>query len=216
MESIKNRNTIFAIAAGIAIITIAVLFIPTFFTKKESKAKTKKIFISPQQFQDDCFKLADVIFKSNFRPTHIIPVMRGGGHIGNIIDEYFRYRKHRIEHYMPIRVSAYTHDKLKKTVTIFGLEFLAKKLTSADRLLIVDDVIDTGTSINSLLEALKQECKKNLPQEIKVATLYYKPKKAKLKPDYHLFDTSDWIVFPHELEGLTEEEISLHKNLPKD
>jgi len=46
-----------------------------------------------------------------------------------------------------------------------------------------------------------------------VATVYYKPGKRKvdLVPDYFIHKTNDWLVFPHELEGLTREEVSANK-----
>ena len=39
--------------------------------------------------------------------------------------------------------------------------------------------------------------------------MYYKPlrNETAIKPDYWQVESDDWIVFPHELEGLTEEEI---------
>ena len=30
-------------------------------------------------------------------------------------------------------------------------------------------------------------------------------------PDYYIHETDDWLVFPHELEGLTPEEVSASK-----
>ena len=49
---------------------------------------------------------------------------------------------------------------------------------------------------------------KNTPT-IKVATPYFKPEKNKTerKPDYYLHKTDKWLVFPHELEGLTRQEM---------
>ena len=46
-----------------------------------------------------------------------------------------------------------------------------------------------------------------------VATPYYKPNKneSKYKPDYYLHETDQWLVFPHELEGLSLEEIQKNK-----
>ena len=52
---------------------------------------------------------------------------------------------------------------------------------------------------------------KNLqfPKDIKIATIHYKPEKrvTHFAPDYYLIQTDSWIVYPHELEGLTLEEI---------
>ena len=53
---------------------------------------------------------------------------------------------------------------------------------------------------------------KNTP-EIKVATPYFKPNKNKTnrKPDFYIHETEKWLVFPHELEGLSIEEIVQNK-----
>jgi hypoxanthine phosphoribosyltransferase len=83
---------------------------------------------------------------------------------------------------------------------------------SEDSLLIVDDVHDTGISIEKIITDLKFACKKNTP-EIRVATPYFKPKNNKTNkiPDYYLYETDKWLVFPHELEGLSLEEIGDNK-----
>ena len=49
--------------------------------------------------------------------------------------------------------------------------------------------------------------------EIRVATPYFKPtkNKTKRKPDYYLHETDKWLVFPHELEGLSMQEIKENK-----
>ena len=57
-----------------------------------------------------------------------------------------------------------------------------------------------------------QIIKKNTPK-IKVATPYFKPSKnkTKRKPDFYIHETEKWLVFPHELEGLSFEEIIQNK-----
>ena len=79
-------------------------------------------------------------------------------------------------------------------------------------MLIVDDVHDTGISVQQIILDLKKACKKNTP-EIKIATPYFKPQKNKTdrKPDYFLHETDQWLVFPHELDGLTLDEIKDNK-----
>ena len=85
-------------------------------------------------------------------------------------------------------------------------------MESDDALLIVDDVYDTGLSIQRVIEDLKKACKKNTP-DIRVATPYFKPanNKTSYAPDYFIHETDQWLVFPHELQGLTADEISKNK-----
>ncbi|MEC8208313.1 MAG: hypoxanthine phosphoribosyltransferase, partial [Pseudomonadota bacterium] len=76
-------------------------------------------------------------------------------------------------------------------------------------LLIVDDVFDSGRSIFALKEKLSELMRLNLPRDIRVACPYYKPKNSKVDmvPDYFIHESEEWLVFPHELSGLTPDEI---------
>ena len=53
-----------------------------------------------------------------------------------------------------------------------------------------------------------------MPDDVRVATVYYKPSRnvTDLTPDYFVHETSDWLIFPHEINGLTEHEIRAHKH----
>ena len=98
--------------------------------------------------------------------------------------------------------------KRSKEVSVYGLNYVIKKLESEDSLLIVDDVFDTGLSISQVISDLKTACKKNTP-DIKIATPYFKPSnnRTKIKPDFYIHKSDNWLVFPHELDGLNFEEI---------
>ena len=81
--------------------------------------------------------------------------------------------------------------------------------------LIVDDVFDTGLSVEAVIEHIKTHSRKNTPDEIKIATPYFKPanNKTNFSPEYYIRETDQWLIFPHELDGLSKEEIK--KNKPK-
>ena len=82
-------------------------------------------------------------------------------------------------------------------------------LVYEDRLLIVDDVFDTGYTIQALIRHLREKSRLNTPGDIRVAVPYYKPTRNEtdLEPDYYLHETDRWIKFPYSLEGLAAEEI---------
>ena len=67
-------------------------------------------------------------------------------------------------------------------------------------------------SVNKVVTDLESACKKNTP-EIRIATPYFKPSKNKTDrvPDYYIHETDEWLVFPHELQGLSMDEIKAHK-----
>ena len=172
----------------------------------------EKLFIESNQLLKDSFKIALNVYESGFRPNYIVGVWRGGAPIGIAVQELLDVMGVKSDH-IAIRTSSYeSMGKQGKEVQVHGLNYVIKKVESEDSLLIVDDVHDTGLSIDQIIKNLNNACKKNTPS-IKVATPYFKPNKNKTdrEPDYYLYKTDKWLVFPHELEGLTLEEIKANK-----
>jgi len=172
----------------------------------------EKLFIESNQLLRDSFKIALNVYESGFRPNYIVGVWRGGAPIGIAVQELLDVMGVKSDH-IAIRTSSYeSMGKQGKEVQVHGLNYVIKKIESEDSLLIVDDVHDTGLSIDKIINDLKTACKKNLPT-IKVATPYFKPNKNKTtrEPDYYLHKTDKWLVFPHELEGLTRQEMIDYK-----
>ena len=172
----------------------------------------EKYFIQSQQLLRDSFELAWKIYESGYRPNYIVGVWRGGAPIGIAVQEFLDVLGVRSDH-IAIRTSYYSGiAERKKSVQVYGLNYIIKKLESEDSLLIVDDVHDTGASIDQIINDIKKACKKNTP-EIRVATPYFKPSNNQTNrtPDFFLHETEQWLVFPHELEGLTVDEISKNK-----
>ena len=183
-------------------------------TKPEAPSKKlmKKHFIQSQQLLRDSFELAWQVFDSGYRPNYIVGVWRVGAPIGIAVQEFLDVLGVKSDH-IAIRTSYYSGiAERKKSVQVFGLNYMIKKLESEDSLLIVDYVHDTGVSVDQIIKDLNKACKKNTP-EIKVATPYFKPSNNETDrtPDYFLHKTDQWLVFPHELEGLSIEEIVENK-----
>jgi len=177
----------------------------------------KKTFIQADQLLEDSFKLAWNVYESGFRPNYIVGVWRGGAPIGIAVQEFLEVLGVSSDH-IAIRTSHYSGiDKHNSNVKVYGLNYVIRQLESEDSLLIVDDVHDTGLSIQQIVNDLKAACKKNTP-DIKVATPYFKPTKNKTerKPDFYLHETDEWLVFPHELDGLTIDEIKENKPAVRD
>jgi len=174
----------------------------------------KKVFISADQLLEDSFQLALNIYESGFRPDYIVGVWRGGAPVGIAVQECLDVLDVKSDH-IAIRTSSYTGiGERSKNVRVHGLTYLIKRLESEDSLLIVDDVHDSGLSIEQIILNIKKACKKNTP-EIRVATPYFKPANNQTDriPDYYIHESAEWLVFPHELEGLTAEE--LKENRPQ-
>ncbi|WGL15827.1 phosphoribosyltransferase family protein [Microbulbifer bruguierae] len=171
-----------------------------------------KKFISAQSLLDDSYSLALKVVESGFRPDYIVGVWRGGAPIGIAVQEMFDFLGFHADH-IAIRTSSYSGlDQRQKEVKVHGLTYLIKQVESHEKMLIVDDVYDTGLSIQQAISDMRKACKKNTP-EIRIACPYFKPSRnqTEFEPDYYLHETDQWLVFPHELKGLSMDEILENK-----
>lgn len=172
-----------------------------------------KTFITANDLLKDSIALAMQILRSGFKPSHIVGVWRGGAPVGIAVQEVLEYHGLQTDH-IAIRTSSYYGiDKQAALVKVYALDYLVDTLRPENTVLLVDDVFDSGRSIEAILAELARRCRNNLAKDVRVATAYYKPlrNKTKLKPDYFVHETDQWLVFPHELKGLTREEILSHK-----
>lgn len=173
----------------------------------------EKLFISAESLLADSFALAARVLASGYRPSFIVALWRGGAPIGIAVQELFEHRGLRTDH-IAVRTSSYSGiDQQEKTVRVHAMDYLVSHVTPKDRLLIVDDVFDSGRSLEAVLAELRHRCGDRHPDEVRIATVYYKPNRnrSRLVPDWYVHATDQWLVFPHELVGLTEEEIAQHK-----
>src|SRR3989338_985519 len=171
----------------------------------------EKQYITADQLLIDSYKLARKILDSEFRPDFIVALWRGGTPIGSAVQEFLDYHNVKTDH-IPIRTSAYDGiDEKRKSIRVHGLEYIERNANLDNKLLIVDDVYDTGLSIKAVLDAMKTRMRANMPRELKIATVYYKPTRNQTDraPDFYIHETDKWLVFPHELKGLNSEELIL-------
>jgi hypoxanthine phosphoribosyltransferase len=173
----------------------------------------EKLFVSAQSLLQDSIELARRIVHSGYRPSFLVAMWRGGTPIGIAVQEVLEYHSIHTDH-IAIRTSSYTGiGNEPKRVRIHALDYLVSRLSAEDELLLVDDVFDSGRSLEAVIAELRRRCRRNLPERIRIATVYYKPQRNRsaLIPDYYIRDTDSWLVFPHEIQGLTREEILAHK-----
>ncbi|NVK30674.1 MAG: hypoxanthine phosphoribosyltransferase [Gammaproteobacteria bacterium] len=171
-----------------------------------------KVFIDAQSLLMDSYRLAAQIEASGFIPNFIVGVWRGGTPVGIAVQEFFEYMGHDTDH-ISIRTSSYDGmNRQERDVRVHGMDYIIRNINSEDRLLIVDDVFDTGLSVDAIIRHLAERARKNMP-ETRIATAYYKPTKNRTEriPDYYVHESADWLVFPHELVGMSKEELEQHK-----
>lgn len=172
-----------------------------------------KIFITANELLEDSYRLAHQIFDDGFKPNYIVGIWRGGTPVGIAVQELLDYRGVQTDH-IAIRTSSYTGVwQQSDEIRVHGLHYIVENANADDSLLIIDDTFDSGRSVGAVIDALKKLSRANMPSTIKVATIYYKPtlRKVDFEPDYYVHITDKWLVFPHELDGLSDAEIAEHK-----
>ena len=177
-------------------------------------AVMNKIFITAQQLLEDSFRLANLVYKDDFRPHVIVGIWRGGDPVGIAVQEYFEYKEVKTDHISVRTSSYYGIDKQSKKIRVHGLHYLIENANANHKLLIVDDVFDSGRSVAALIKASRKQSRLNTPSDIRIACPWYKPSKnaVDFEPEYYLHETDEWLVFPHELEGLQISELATGKS----
>ncbi len=173
-----------------------------------------KTVLSARDLLEDSFRLGVRILESGFEPTMIIAIWRGGTPVGMAVQEVLAYCGVESDH-IAIRTSSYVGVDERGAVAVHGLNYIIKKICHDDRVLIIDDVFDTGNTIKAVIEEIRRRSRGNMPEQIRVAVPWFKPARNEtdMVPDYYIKETEEWLVFPHELDALTPEE--MHEARPE-
>lgn len=177
----------------------------------------KRTFVAADELLLDSFRLAVKIRDSGFRPDYLVGLWRGGSAVGIAVQEGLEYFGIETDH-IAVRTS-YTglpgYSKMvdqAESIRVHGLQYLLEHVCSHHSLLIVDDVCGTGSSVNAVVEQLARKARRNLPDDIRVATVWYRQGEKTLRvPDYYVRETSDWLILPYELSGVDVEELRANK-----
>ena len=179
-----------------------------------------KEFLPYDTVRNDALKLAHRIHKDGFMPDVIYVSLRGGAYMANVISEYFKIARTDVHPvlYAAVVARSYTDIRQRSRVMIDGWTYSPEHLRPGDKILLVDDIFDSGKTINYLVEVLLEE---GIPRkDIKVAVHDYKyftynEEQLPIQPDYWcrkftIENPSDdrWIHYmSHELIGLSKEEL---------
>ena len=165
-----------------------------------------KIYLSADEYLRDTFRLARQVMDSGWTPDELIALWRGGAPVGVGIHEFLSYHGIRVGHHV-LKCKSYTGIRVHSQEVVFeSEEGVLSLLKPGERVLVVDDVFDSGNTMRAMLAKLAGR-----GLDVKLATVYWKPNanQTTLKPDYYVNLTDEWLVFPHEMEGLTPEEIRI-------
>ena len=139
------------------------------------------IFYSYDEFAVDAKKMAKQI-KDEFDPEVILAVARGGLTLGHSLAVALENRN-----LFTLNSIHYEDTNKLDTIQIFNVPDLSKYT----KILIVDDIIDSGES----MVEIKRELLKRYPNlDIKIATVFYK-EKALLLPEFKVKEAHDWVEF---------------------
>ena len=123
----------------------------------------------------------------DYKPEVLVGILRGGVFPALILSDLLGIKNLStigLRHYEGINRTM-TQGILNQPVS-FPLEYR--------KVLLVDDVADTGESLITAIKHIKEKGAK----ELRCATIYYKPWST-IRPDYYSRETEKWIVFPWEL-----------------
>ncbi len=155
------------------------------------------------------FITSQSLLQDSFRLDFIIGIWRGGAPIGIAVQEFFEFKNTSTDHIAVRTSSYYGINKQSKEIRVHGLHYLVENANADDKLLIVDDVFDSGRSVDALIKQINKLMRLNMPKDIRIACPWYKPQNntTDIVPDYYVNESDEWLVFPHEIAGLSEEEI---------
>ena len=182
-----------------------------------------KEFLEYDTVRNNALKLANKIYKDGFIPDVIYCSLRGGAYMANIISEYFKIlsKVHKFHPVLYAGVVARSYSDVAQHTKVFidGWTYPPENLRPGDKILLIDDIFDSGRTINCLVETLMNS--RGIPREdIKVVVhdykyfTYYK-EQLPIQPDYYCRkfeinspDENRWIHYmSHELVGLSKKEL---------
>ena len=166
----------------------------------------EKLIIKFDEYLDTVEKLALTISQS-YKPTVLVGIMRGAAPIIDILSRILKLPTA----YIVIQSYSGSGIENKQGELIFARDISSiASNTDYERVLLVDDLSDTGLTLNKSIEWLKQyEPVKNYIKEIKTACLW-KKKSSSFTPDFCpvRLNSDPWIIQPTEhYEELNIEEI---------
>ncbi|APW66105.1 MULTISPECIES: phosphoribosyltransferase [Arcobacteraceae] len=145
----------------------------------------EKLYYSYDLFKEDTQKLVNSC--RDYEPDVLLAVARGGLTLAHLMAQAMDMRN-----LYSLNSVHYEGDLKLDTFNIFNIP----DVSHAKRVLIIDDIVDSGETMEQILKILKEK----FPNvEFKLATLFYK-KTAVLQPDYTVREATQWIDFFWEVD----------------
>jgi hypoxanthine phosphoribosyltransferase len=167
----------------------------------------EKHYIDATEYLHDNWRLAAMVRRGGWRPDFLVGLWRGGAPVAVAIHEFLKVTGWSVQH-VPLKCASYTGiGESEGEVTFTHGDIVFGMFRKGDKVLVIDDVFDTGKTAAAVKGRMDA-----IGAEMRLACVYWKPQKniTSLRPDYFVKDVGlDWIVFPHEIDGLAPEEVAV-------
>lgn len=168
---------------------------------------------------EDSFTLARKIYDSGYRPTVQATLLWGGVAVGNYVYNFLKDGLGvDIREHLPVRCrvsyeSQEELDNLEGMVAVdtgIGFMDLLRAVKPNDKLLIVDEVCQTTSTLLRIRNDVLRQYGNSTRPQVRTVVLHFKPEEARsnYQPDFYLHETNDWVVYSWGIDlNMSDEEI---------
>ncbi len=149
------------------------------------KVNTKKVIW--EEVVEWSRKLSEKIEESHWRPDIVVAISRGGYVPARLVCDF-------LDIHDLISIQVLHWGKAAEITAKAHVKYPIKLELSDKKVLLVDDICDTGESIIVAKDYITRECK---PMELKVGVMQWISSVAKIKPDYYVEEVKDWIWYQY-------------------
>lgn len=170
----------------------------------------EKVFLTGREDFDLSRKLVQIIYKDGFFPNVVIGIWKGGTPAAITIHDSFKAlaRFHGFpepRYHNAVKVEADGHVEVKNLDPLFA------EIHDRDNILVVGNVFRDGTTLDAIIRGIRSNGRKGL--DVRDAVQVYRPlEPGARKPAYHAMETEAHVVFPYQMDHLSDEEIEQHRS----
>ncbi len=149
--------------------------------------RIKVKLVSWEEIVDWAWNLARIIKESGYKPDVIVALARGGYVPGRLLCDFLD-----VENLLSIQSQHWTEAAKAEEKAIIKFPYVVD--LSQYRVLVVDDIVDTGDTLRLARDYIAENWK---PAELRTAALQWISPVAKFKPDYYYIEVKDWTWFQY-------------------
>lgn len=105
-----------------------------------------RYYISPNELAIKSYMLGALVYNSGFKPDFMIALWRGGATIGCYVHELLEHKNVHVDH-----IAIRTSRQPDVSVIVHTLNYVTNNIKEGSKILIVDDVFDSGNPFPLLL-----------------------------------------------------------------